>query len=117
MELKEIMNQHVFAILGDTENPEKYAYKIRNAMENAGYQIYTVPKQFSSLNDIQKDIDVIDLCIHPVKGLKLLQEYRKNIPCILIQPGAEDENLIAWLDTEKIPYVRGCLLKGLENYR
>ena len=117
MELKEIMNCRNFAVVGDTLNPEKYAYRIKKAMLEAGYQVFPVGKELSSLNDIPYDIDVIDLCIHPVKGLKLLKENKKDFQCILIQPGAENEELIAWLEENKLPYVRGCLLKGLELYR
>lgn len=115
MTMEEIMRFRSFAILGDTLNPEKYAFRIRNAMLDAGYQVFAVPKELPSLNDIGEEIQVIDLCIHPVKGLKLLQENRKPFEFIVIQPGAEDEALISWLDQEKIPYVRGCLLKALKE--
>ena len=113
MTMQEIMNFHRFAVLGDTLNPEKYAFRIRNAMEEAGYQVFAVSKEIPSLNEVPGEIDVIDLCIHPCKGLRLLQENRKPFKIIVIQPGAEDEALISWLDREKIPYIRGCLLKAL----
>ena len=95
MELKEIMALSRFAVLGDTLNPEKYAYKI---------------------NDIPDDIDVIDLCIHPTKGLNLLQECKKPFRCVLIQPGASDEALLAYLQQHHIPYLDGCVLVGLRLY-
>ena len=113
MTMQEIMNFHRFAVLGDTLNPEKYAFRIKHAMLDAGYQVFAVPREIPSLNEISEDIDAIDLCIHPAKGLKLLQESRKPFKIIVIQPGAEDEALISWLDQEKLPYVRGCLLKTL----
>lgn len=78
MELKEIMALSRFAVLGDTLNPEKYAYKIKHALLEKGYTVYPVGKELASLNDIPDDIDVIDLCIHPTKGLKLLQECKKS---------------------------------------
>ncbi len=109
MELKEIMEQKRFAILGDTLNPEKYACKIKHQMRDAGYTVYCVGKELSSLNDIDGEIDVIDLCIHPMKGLKLLQENKKPFRCIVIQPGADNPELLAWLNDRKIPYIHGCL--------
>ena len=117
MNLKEIMEQHSFAVLGDTRNPEKYACKIRNAMLEAGYQVWAVPQEVQSLNDIEGDIDIIDLCIHPAKGLKLLQECRKPFQSILIQPGAGSPELIRYLEENQIPYLEGCLLVGLSTYR
>lgn len=116
MELKEIMQQKRFAILGDTLHPEKYAYKIKHQMDASGYTVYSVGKELGSLNDIDGDIDVIDLCIHPVKGLKLLQENRKPFRSIVIQPGADSPELIAWLEEANIPYIHGCLLVGLSLY-
>ncbi len=117
MEMKDVMQQQVFAVVGDTLNPEKYACTIKNRMQDAGYTVYAVGKELPSLNDIPGDIDVIDLCIHPVKGLKLMQECKKSFCCIVIQPGADSPELLAYLDENHLPYLHGCLLKGLEAYR
>lgn len=116
MDLQEIMSQTRFAIVGDTLNPDKYACKIKEAMAEKGYMVYPVGTELSSLNDIPDQIDVIDLCIHPTKGLKLLQECHKPFRCIVIQPGASDEALLAYLQENHIPYLDGCLLVGLRLY-
>ena len=116
MTLEEIMNQTSFAVLGDTRNPEKYACKIKNQMLAAGYTVYPVGKELASLNEIEGEVDVIDLCIHPVKGLKLLQESRKPCKCVVIQPGAGSPEILDWLTRQGIPYLEGCLLVGLSRY-
>lgn len=113
MNLKEVMEMQTFAILGDTLNEEKYAYRIKHAMINAGYKVFCVGKELASLNDIDENVDVIDLCIHPVKGLFLLKELRKKINFVVIQPGAESADILAFLNENKIPYLEGCLLVGL----
>ena len=74
MDLKEIMQQHTFAVAGDTLNEEKYAYKIKHGLLEHGYNVYSVGKELESFNDIPEEIDIIDLCINSVKGLKLIQE-------------------------------------------
>lgn len=116
MDLKDVMNNKTFAVIGDTLNAEKYAYKIKYELIDKGYTVYSVGKELSSLNDIEEEIDIIDLCINPVKGLKLLQENKKDFKCIVIQPGASDEELISFLDKNNIPYIHGCLLVGLRLY-
>ncbi len=116
MTLSEIMNQKVFAVVGNTVNPEKYAYKIKAGLLAHGYEVYAVGKELQSLNDIEGEIDVIDLCIHPAVGLSLLRECKKTVKCIVIQPGAESEELLAFLDEQKLPYIQGCLLVGLSVY-
>ncbi|MBO6060197.1 MAG: CoA-binding protein [Bacteroidaceae bacterium] len=117
MELKEIMEQKVFAVVGNTLDEEKYACKIKTAMLDHGYTVYAVGKELASINDVPEDIDIIDLCIHPVKGLALIKECTKNFKCIVIQPGAESPELLQYLDEHKMPYIQGCLLVGLREFK
>lgn len=116
MDLKEIMQQQKFAVVGDTINEEKYAYKIKNGLQNNGYSVYPVGKELSSLNNIPDEVDIIDLCINPVKGLSLVKECKKPFKCIVIQPGAESEELLSYLTQNNLPYIEGCLLVGLSLY-
>ena len=117
MDLETVMSQQSFAIVGDTRNPEKYACKIRNAMVAAGYTVYAVGKELPSLNDLPEPVDIIDLCIHPAKGLKLLMENQKTCRCVVIQPGAESPEILDYLHQAGIPFLQSCLLKGLSQYR
>ena len=116
MELPEIMQQQVFAVAGDTLNPEKYAYKIKQGLLEHGYTVHSVGKELASFNDIPGDIDIIDLCINPVKGLALIKECKKSFKCIVIQPGAESEELLSYLKEKNLPYIEGCVLVGLSLY-
>lgn len=110
------MQQHTFAVAGDTLNEEKYAYKIKHGLLEHGYNVYSVGKELESFNDIPEEIDIIDLCINSVKGLKLIHECKKTFKCIVIQPGAESDELLAYLDEHELPYIQGCLLVGLSVY-
>lgn len=116
MELKEIMQFQNFAILGNTINPEGYAYKIKQGLLEHGYTVFAVGKELKSLNDIDDDIDVIDLCINAEKGLKLLEECKKPYKCIVIQPGASSEKLVEFLQKNNIDFIDGCLLVGMSLY-
>ena len=116
MDLKEIMQQKTFAVAGDTMNEEKYAYKIKQGLLEKGYTVHAVGKELTGFNDIPGDIDIIDLCIHPIKGLALIKDCKKPFKCIVIQPGAESEELLAYLNEKQLPYIQGCLLVGLSLY-
>jgi predicted CoA-binding protein len=116
MDLREIMKQRVFVVVGNTLDSEKYAYQIKRGLSEKGYRVYAVGKEFSSINDVPEEIDIIDLCIHPAKGLSFIQECKKKFQCIVIQPGAESEELCAYLKENKLPYLNGCLLVGLSLY-
>lgn len=116
MDLKEVMQQRDFVVVGDTLNEEKYAYKIKKGLLEHGYHAQAVGKELASINDVQGDIDVIDLCINPVKGLKLIQENKKPFKCIVIQPGAGSDPLKNYLNENNLPYIEGCVLVGLKLY-
>lgn len=116
MDLKEVMQNQVFAVVGDTLNEEKYAYKIKKGLQEHGYQVYAVGKELASLNDIPEDIEIIDLCIHPAKGLALLKACEKSFKCIVIQPGAGDEALLSYLERTHQPFIEACVLVGLKLY-
>lgn len=116
MDLKEIMQQKRFVVVGDTLNREKAAYEIKHSMQNKGYIVSAVGKELNSINDVEGEIDIIDLCIHPTKGLALMQECQKPCKCVVIQPGAGSEALISHLQEKNIPYLESCLLIGLHRY-
>lgn len=117
MNLKEVMDEKTFAICGDTLNPEKFAYKIKSGMLEKGYEVYPVGKELSSLNEIGKDIDIVDLCIHPAKGLKLLKECNISYKGVVVQPGAGSEDIYEFLNEKGIPYIDDCLLVGMKLYK
>jgi len=75
-----------------------------------------VGKELASINDVPEAIDVIDLCIHPAKGLKLLQECEKDYKYILIQPGAESDEILNYLKETRCSYMEGCALVGVRLY-
>lgn len=116
MNLEQIMQQNIFAVVGNTLNEEKYAYKIKNRLLENGYKAYSVGKELNSLNEIEEEIDIIDLCINAVKGLELIKDCNKKYKCIVIQPGAESTELLNYLEKEKLPYIESCLLVGLSLY-
>jgi len=116
MDLKEIMQYNTFVVLGDTLNEEKYAYKIKHELINSNYKVYSVGKELKSINDINEEIDIIDLCINPPAGIKLLKENKKKFKCVVIQPGAGSDEIIKFLDENNYDYIDGCLLVGIRLY-
>lgn len=113
MELKEAMQQQSFVIVGDTLNEAKFAYKIKHAMANCGYDVQCVGKELVSINETKGRIDIVDLCIRPDKGLELLKKCEKSFKGVVIQPGAGSEEIRKYLEEQQIPFIDGCLLVGL----
>ena len=116
MNLEEIMQYQSFAVVGNTTDPEKYACKIKELLIEKGYDAYGVWKEAASIDEIEDDIDCVDLCINPKYGIQYLKESKKEFKAVVIQPGAENDEIIAYLKEKEIPYLEGCLLVGLNHY-
>ena len=117
MDMEFVMGQKGFVIVGDTLNEEKFACKIKKAMLKNGYSVHCVGKELDSINYVNDEIDILDLCINPVKGLKLLKECDKDYKGVVLQPGAASDEIKSFLDEKGIPYIDDCLLVGLKKYR
>lgn len=117
MNLQEIMEKDHFVIVGDTLNEEKYAYKIKDALLSNGYKVACVAKELKSLDEVDFNIEVVDLCINPLKGLEIIKNTSKKFEVVLIQPGAESQEIKDYLDSKNIPYLEGCALVGVRLYK
>ena len=106
MELKEIMALSRFAVLGDTLNPEKYAYKIKHALLEKGYTVYPVGKELASLNDM-------------IRAL-ILQEFDNNNAGLIMRHVSRlsitTEEPLPWsLDGEASPAVSQVEIENLHR--
>ena len=117
MELKEIMSYKNFIVVGNTITDGKYAKKIKDNLKYHGYNVVGVYKELKSIDDVPYDIDVIDLCINPTLGLEYLKSTGKKYKAVLIQPGAESEEIRSFLKEKNIPFLEGCALVGLKMYK
>ena len=116
MNLKEIMQESKFVVLGNTIDESKYAAKIYLELKANNYEVYGVDKEYASLNSVPCDDFILDLCMNPLKAIKLLEENTKNIKAVLIQPGAESDAIKKLLEDKNIEYIEGCALVGLRLY-
>lgn len=117
MELKDFLNFKNVVVVGDTISSDKYAYLIKNTLLDLDYNVYPVYKEIKDINEIDGPIDYIDLCINPYKGLEILKNCRKPYKAVLLQPGASNDELEEYLNKNSIPYVNGCILKAISQYR
>lgn len=122
MQASEFLNYKNWVVVGDVLNSTKYAYKILNALNNANYNANGVnPRGVEgevdkSLSEIDYNIDIIDLCINPKSGISIIEEAKSlGIDKILIQPGAQSEEILDYCMENGIKAVQGCALVELGN--
>lgn len=117
MNIKESLEFNNFVIIGNTINKEKYAYKIKSSILRANKSCFSIKEDGNSLNEVPFDIDVLDLCINPKYGLEYLKDSKKTYKYVVIQPGAESDEIINYLKEHNIDYVLGCLLLAFKIYK
>lgn len=115
MDIKDALGKKTYVVLGDTINEEKYAFKIKKELIRLGYETFAVGKEHGSINEFDKDIDVLVFCINPAKGIMLLKECTRKISCAVIQPGAGSAEIEEELSSRSIPFVNDCIYKTMLN--
>ncbi|MCM1992602.1 CoA-binding protein [Oceanirhabdus seepicola] len=122
MEARDFMKFKNWAVAGDVMNEQKYAHKILTALKSNGFQVEGVhPKEahesvHNSILNIEQNIDVLDLCINPKSGINIVKEAnKKGIDKILIQPGAESNEILDYCRDNNMTAVQGCALVELRN--
>ena len=80
---REFLDFKNWVVVGDVLNPLKYAFKILNSLKRNEFNVVGVNPAtqnkgvenkgvYNSLSDIPYNVEVLDLCINPYKGIKNL---------------------------------------------
>ena len=99
--IREFMAQKRFAVIGATDNTDKYGYKIFKNLKSRGYEVYPVnprleeiegAKCYPTLADIPVKVDVVDFVVPPFVTEAVLRECKRlGLDRIWLQPGSESE--------------------------
>lgn len=102
--IKEFMAQKKFAVVGATENPQKYGNKIVKNLKSRGYEVYPInPKLkelegstcYPSLDEIPVKVDVVDFVVPPEATEEILKQCKElGLNHIWLQPGSESKTAI-----------------------
>ena len=113
--VKEFMTQKRFAIVGATDDTQKYGNKIFLNMKNRGYEVYPVnprlkelegTKCYPDLADIPVKVDVVDFVVPPPVTEIILKECKRlELDRIWLQPGSESEAAIAFCHENNLKVV------------
>lgn len=124
MQAQELLNYKNWVVVGDVLNSSKYAYRILNSLKQESFNVEGVnPRDSSgslhkSLKEVNYKIEILDLCINPITGLNIVKEAKElGIDKVLIQPGAESEDIIEYCRNNGITAIEGCALVELSYYK
>ena len=109
------------AIVGATDNPAKYGYRIYRDLKCKGYRVYAVnpardtidgDRAYADLADLPEKPDIINYVVPPQRTLRLLNRAKQlGFMRVWIQPGAEDEDVMDFLDANGFEYLaKVCIM-------
>ncbi len=119
--INEFLAQKRFAVVGATDNPQKYGNQIVKNLQKRGYEVYPVNpkltelegiKCYASLAEIPVKVDVVDFVVPPRVTEETLKQCRElGLHQIWLQPGSESENAIAFCLEHNLKVVHGvCVM-------
>jgi len=119
--IKEFMSQKRFAVVGATDNPQKYGNQIVKNLKSRGYEVYPVnPKLkeledlacYSSLSDIPVKVDVVDFVVPPKATEEVLKQCKElGLSRIWMQPGSESDAAISYCRENNLKVVHSvCVM-------
>jgi len=110
-----------YAIIGATNNQEKYGYKVLMDLHQAGYKVIPVNpkggeiaglKVFPNLSSITEKVDVVIFVVPPAVTAEVLPQVKdKGILNVWMQPGSESEQAIKYCQDIGLQYVvKACIM-------
>ena len=108
------------AILGASDDPEKYSYKAVHLLEEKGHTAFPVNpkleqiggrKVYASLKDLPEPVDTISLYVSPKISMKLADDLVASKPRrVIFNPGAENPELEEKVSAAGIQALEACTL-------
>ncbi len=121
---EEFIHLNTWAVVGESENPEKFGHIITNRLLDAGRKVYPVnPKGgaigdlqfYTSLSDLPETPEIVDVVVPPAIALQVVEECaRLGIKKIWFQPGTRSPEAMARCEELGIDAVNdSCVLVEL----
>ncbi len=112
-----------WAVVGASDNPERYSYRIVKLLKERGYTVYPVSpkldellglKVYRSVADIPEEVDVVDMVVNPRIGIGAMKEIAaRGIRYVWLQPGAESAEIHAFAEENGVEAIDACILAVL----
>jgi predicted CoA-binding protein len=106
------------AVVGASSSRMKFGNKALRAFIEQGYRVLAINpneaevegvKTYASVLDVSEPIDMATVYVQPEVTLRLLDEFQqKQIPEIWVNPGAEDDAVMAEARRRKMNVIFAC---------
>ena len=122
MKPKDILNMYYhFAVIGVSQNKEKFGYRIFKRLREKEYDVYGVTplykevdgiQLYSKLENIERPIDVVVFVIKKDYAYDYVEEMTQlGIHYAWMQPGTYDDQLLEHMRSVGITPILACILE------
>ena len=116
-----INKKFLYAVVGASNNEEKYGYKVFKDLIDAGYKAIPIhpsekeilgEKVYTHLSDVKEKIDVVIFVTQPKVTEKVLEEVKTlGIKNVWLQPGAQSDAAIQFCEKNNIECIHdACIM-------
>lgn len=121
MNPKDILSKYYhFAVIGVSQNKEKYGFKIYQRLKDRGYDVYGISPIYNnvdgdplypSLEDIDHPIDVVVFVVKKEHAYNYVNEMAGlGVHYAWMQPNTYDDELLEYMKSVGITPIIGCIL-------
>lgn len=121
-----MLNLKTWAVVGATDNKEKFGYKIFKVMLDAGLEVYPInpgiseilgKKCYPALKDLPKKPDAVDVVVPAKVGEAIMHECAElGIQNVWLQPGADAKQVIQVAEELELTVVHhACIMVELRK--
>ncbi len=111
----------VIAVVGASDDPRKYGNRIYRDLKAKGFTVYPVNSMrdmvdgdptYADLGELPETPDIVNFVVPPPRTLRLLARAKElGLMTVWVQPGAEDQSVIAFLDENGFNYLaNACIM-------
>ena len=127
-QVETMLQMQNWAVVGATDNTEKFGYKIFKALKEAGYRVYPVnpgiteilgDKCYPALKDLPVIPEVVNVVVPPKVGEQIMNNCSElGIKNVWLQPGANAASVVAIAKNFGLNVVdQNCVLVELRNHK
>jgi len=124
--IEKMLQLKTWAVVGATDNKEKFGYKIFKVMLEAGLEVYPVntgvqeilgQKCYPTLKDLPVKPEAVDLVVPPRVGEQIVRECAQlGITNVWLQPGADTQPVVNLAKELGLTVVdHACIMVELRN--
>jgi predicted CoA-binding protein len=113
--ISDFVNRRVWAVIGASQDPSKYGYRVFRSLKEAGYVVYPVNPRggqllgsevYLTLADLPQVPEVVDTVVPPAITEEIVKEMQQlGLTRVWMQPGSESPAAIAYCREQGINVV------------